>query len=230
MYRLLHTAIRFGKHCMLFAAFAISCLLQGQSPAVFNFQNATEASKLPEQLSASNAAPASMQKRYYIDPSTQLFDAAGLKEAYMQMGSLRSFYGATHNAPALWEQTRNMLFADPMASAAKCESLSETILDGQQRNEKTDYKAKLTGLFGETLYNDVRFCLSYLGLQYSDWELWQAYAADRAAVINEVKAMSTISARLMAFMLAVDVKHTLCLQQYSEGMCLVPFNLNTITK
>jgi hypothetical protein len=201
------------------------CLAQfsiAQTQKVFNFDNAIKASEVPEQLAVSNTPPPSMQKRYYIDPTTQLFDAAGLKEAYMQMGSLRSFYGATHNAASLWEQTRRLLFSDRMASAAKCDDLSETILNGQQSNAKTDYKSKLLSLMGEALYSDLRFCLSYLGLQYSDWELWQAYAADRVALINEVKAMNGISNRLMALMLAVDIKYTLCSQQNPNVACLMP--------
>jgi hypothetical protein len=222
MHSILHTAIWFGKHCMHIALVVVPCVVYAQSPAVFNFQNATEVSTLPEQLPASNAAPASMQKRYYIDPTTQLFDAAGLKEAYMQMGSLRSFYAGSHNAPALWEQTRNTLFADPMASAAKCDDVAQTLLMEQKPNAKTDYKAKLTGLMGESLYGDLRFCLSYMGMQYSDWELWQAYAADRTALVNEVKSINGISNRLMALILATDIKYTLCSQQNPNVACLMP--------
>ena len=78
---------------------------------------------------------------------------------------------------------------------------------------------------GDALYADVQFCLHYLGLQYSDWELWQAYVADREVLINEVKKLPALSNRLMAFMLAVDVQYTLCSQQNPNVACLMPSEL-----
>lgn len=222
MYRILHMAHSFAKQLLLVAVFAFSCALNAQAPDVFNFDNATKVSEIPEPLVVSNAAPPSMQKRYYLDPTQQLFTAAELRDAYTQMGNLRVFYGTNHNATSLWQKTRDLLFSDKATSSAKCDDLSATLLAGVKPNSKTDYKNKLVDVMGDALYADVQFCLHYLGLQYSDWELWQAYVADREALINEVKKLPALSNRLMAFMLAVDVQYTLCSQQHPNVACLMP--------
>ena len=222
MYRFLHMAHSLVKQFLLVAAFTVSCALQAQSPAVFNFDNATKVSELPETVVASNASSPSMQKRYYLDPAQQLFTAAELRDAYTQMGNLRVFYGTNHSATSLWEKTRDLMFSDKATSSAKCDDLSATLLADAKPNSKTDYKNKLVDVMGDALYADVQFCLHYLGLQYSDWELWQAYVADREALINEVKKLPALSNRLMAFMLAVDVQYTLCSQQHPNVACLMP--------
>ena len=80
-------------------------------------------------------------------------------------------------------------------------------------------------VMGDALYADLQFCLNYLGLQYSDWELWQAYTADRAALVKEIKNLPALSNRLMAFILAVDVQYTLCSQQNPNVACLMPSEL-----
>jgi hypothetical protein len=222
MYRILHMTHSFAKQLLLVAAFAFSCALNAQAPDVFNFDNATKVSEIPEPLVVSNAAPPSMQKRYYLDPTQQLFTAAELKEAYVQLGNLRVFYGMNHNAASLWQKTRDLMFSDKATSLAKCDDLSTTLLANAKPNSKTDYKNKLVDVMGDALHAELQFCLNYLGLQYSDWELWQAYANDRAALVTEVKNMPALSTRLKAFMLAVDVQYTLCSQQHPNVSCLIP--------
>jgi hypothetical protein len=222
MYRFLHIVSTFGKQCLLFGAIAFTYALNAQAPAVFNFENATKVSELPEPVAVSNSAPPSMQKRYYLDPTQQLFTAAELKEAYTQMANLRVFYGMNHNASSLWEKTRDLLFSDKATTSAKCDDLSATLLAGAKPSSNTDYKNKLVDVMGVALYADLQFCLNYLGLQYSDWELWQAYIADRAALVKEIKNLPALSNRLMAFILAVDVQYTLCSQQNPNVACLMP--------
>jgi len=200
--------------------FAICLETMAQTPAVFNFENATKVSELPEQPATSNTPPPSMQKRYYLDPSLQLFTASELKYAYEQMNGLRGFYSTSRNAVALWEQTRNLLFSDRAQSQLDCENLSKSILRGKTADSKINYKSKLEEAFGADLYSHLQFCINYLGLSYTDWELWEAYAASRTALINEVKTLPGLSSRTMAFVLAVDIKYTLCIAQHPDITCL----------
>jgi len=201
----------FGKQCLGFAAIALACALHAQAPDVFNFENATKVSELPEPVALGKSSPPSMQKQYYLDPAQQLFTASELKEAYTQMANLRVFYGASHNAPSLWAKTRDLLFSDKFIYVGKCESLSEGVLNGRKADVKLDYTRKLQEVFGLEHYTELKFCLEYLGINYSDWELWQAYVEDRKNLIEETKSLPQITNRLRAFILAVDIRYTLCM-------------------
>lgn len=213
----------FFSKAFLFATVMLLNTVLGtsQNPAVFNFENATKASEVSEQLAVGNTAPASMQKQYFIDPNSRLFDASELKTAYQEINGIRGFYSANRNAAALWEQTRNLLFSDKVTYTGKCESLSMGLLKSYKVDSKIDYKQKLEGVLSAQVYADLQFCLDYLGMTYSDWELWQAYVLDRKDLVNELKSFPRLSSRLIAFILAVDIRYTLCLKN-DEVPCLVP--------
>jgi hypothetical protein len=199
--------------------------LQGQSPAVFNFQNATDATKVAELPSASNAAPASMQKRYYIDPSTQLFDAGGLKSAYFQLDGIKDFYTQQYDgASSLWEQTRALLFSD-RAVGIECYNLAKSVLRGKSADDRIDYASKIVNTLGDSLYNDLKFCITYLGMTYSDWQLWEAYFMQRQELMQQIKSLPGLSNRLSAFIMAVDIKYTLCNQYHPDVHCLKPIKI-----
>lgn len=183
----------------------------GQSPAVFNFENATKVSELPEQLAVSNTQAPSMEKRYYLDPNSRLFDAPELKTAYQHLNDLRSFYAKKYGAKELWFKTCDLLFSDKFTYAGKCESLFEGVLNGRKAETKIDYTRKMQEELGIELYTELKFCLDYLGINYSDWELWQAYVEDRKNLIEETKSLPQINNRLKAFILAVDIRYTLCM-------------------
>ena len=214
---------------MAILVLAIALRAIGQTPAVFNFENATKASEVSEQLAVGNTTPVSMQKQYFLDPNSRLFDAPELKTAYQEFNGLRVFYATSHNAFALWEQTRNLLFSDKVTYTGKCESLSDGLLNGLEADSKIDYKQKLKEVFGPELFADVQFCLAYLGITYSEWELWQAYALDRKELVNEIKSIPRLSSRLMAFIIAVDVRYTLCMQS-DEVPCFVSTRTKTENK
>jgi hypothetical protein len=182
-----------------------------QTPTVFNFENATKVSELPEQLAVANTSAPSMQKRYYLDPNSRLFDAPELKAAYQQLNSLRSVYAKKYGAEALWLKTCDLLFSDKFIYAGKCESLSEGVLKEREADINVDYTRKLQEVLGREHYTELKFCLEYLGINYSDWELWQAYVEDRKNLIEETKTLPQLSNRLKAFVLAVDIRYTLCM-------------------
>jgi hypothetical protein len=202
--------------------------VSAQAQAVFNFDSAVKASDLPE-TSVANSTPASMEKQYYIDPNTRLFDAPELKTAYQELSGLRSYYATNHSAVGLWEQTRNLLFSDKSMHIGKCESLSEGVLKGLKADSKADYKRKIQDELGVDLYADFQFCLDYLGMNYSDWELWQAYIADRTALVAEIKSLPRLTNRLKAFILAVDVRYTTCLAN-GDINGFVPTKINSESK
>jgi hypothetical protein len=193
-----------------------------QTPGVFNFENATNVSELPEQLAASSSPSPTMEKRYYIDPSSQLFDAIELRKAYEQINRLRPFYasGGSRNSPQLWAQTRNILFADRATKNLKCEPLDGGVLNNTEPDARVDYNQKLIEALGRDFYTELQFSLNYIGLQYSDWELWQAYISSRTALVNEINNLSDVSRRLKAIIVAVDIKYTLCVL-HPDIPCLV---------
>ncbi len=199
----------------------------GQTPAVFNFENATKVSELPDQLAASNTQSLSMGKRYYLDPNSRLFDAPELKTAYHQLNDLRSFYAQKYGAKELWLKTCDLLFSDKFIYAGKCESLSEGVLNGRKAETKIDYTRKMQEELSIELYTELKFCLDYLGINYSDWELWQAYVDERKNLIEETKTLPQISNRLKAFILAVDIRYTLCMPNDAiSGFLLVQTDVN----
>lgn len=213
MFKIVTYTNSFFSKAFLFAIVMLLNTVLGtsQNPAVFNFENATKASEVSEQLAVGNTAPASMQKQYFIDPNSRLFDAPELKTAYQQLNDLRSVYAKKYGAKELWLKTCDLLFSDKFTYAGKCESLFEGVLNGRKAETKIDYTRKMQEELGIELYTELKFCLDYLGINYSDWELWQAYVDERKILIEETKTLPQISNRLKAFILAVDIRYTLCM-------------------
>jgi hypothetical protein len=63
---------------------------------------------------------------------------------------------------------------------------------------------------GEDLHNEFTFCLSYIGLEYLDKEIWDAYVSREVELIKEIKMLPSKSLRLKGLMLALDFQSKVC--------------------
>jgi hypothetical protein len=143
----------------------------------------------------------------------RLFNAEELTKAYSRFAELRSFYAEHNNSVELWKASTELLFSDRNEGRSENCLPLEKILPKDGFNPKENYFKKLSAAMGETLYTELIFCAGYLGLNFTDAELWRGYAENRASVFNDVNALPNCSNRLKGFILATDLLYTLCLRK-----------------
>lgn len=151
-----------------------------------------------------------------------LFDAESLTAAYIALNKMHSFYTEHNNSRELWKNTLSLLFVDrAKLGSLDCIAVENSFAPGSEQAAKTNYNRKLVDVLGDEFYNELNFCLGYLGMAYTDRELWDAYVWNRTALIADVLAYKEASQRLKAFILAADVYYTVCMrkEEPAPGSC-----------
>jgi hypothetical protein len=154
--------------------------------------------------------------------SLALFEADSLTNAYQALSGMRSFYDEHNNCIDLWKSTLPLLFSDRApAGSVECISVENSFKPGTTVHPKTNYYQKLIGVLGERFYTEFTFCLEYLGMAYTDQQVWDAYVWSRTALIADVLAYKNASSRLKALILAADVYYTVCMrkEEPAPGSC-----------
>ena len=154
--------------------------------------------------------------------SLALFDAEFLTAAYSTLNNMRSFYTEHNNSSQLWKNTLSLLFVDrAKLGSVECIAVENSFAPGSELQAKTNYNRKLVDVLGDEFYNELNFCLGYLGMSYTDRELWDAYVLNRTSLLADVLAYKDASHRLKAFILAADVYYTVCMrkEEPAPGSC-----------
>ena len=158
----------------------------------------------------------SPRSRRLVSPeevSRCLFNHIEIRSAYNEFLGLREFY-ASHHASDLWKNSLKTIFSDrqPNDSRSKCVNILKLFPNNESppTPAKFSYSKVIKETMGEDLQNEFSFCLSYIGLEYLDKELWDAYISREKELINEVKALPISSLRLKALILAIDFQTKVC--------------------
>lgn len=141
-----------------------------------------------------------------------LFRAPQLLEAYNQMLALRPFY-ERYQGSEIWKATMEGLLDDRRTKPSPaCFALEKLFPDETlpPASAKVNYRSKMEQLTGRELGEELSFCLNYLGLDYLDHQLWEAYFASNAAVVQAVSQLEQTPIRLKAWIIAKDVEAKLC--------------------
>ena len=158
----------------------------------------------------------SPRSRRLVSPeevSQCLFNHIEIRSAYSEFLGLREFYSA-HQASDLWKNSLKTIFSDRQSSdtRSKCVNILKLFPNNELPSAppKFSYHKAIKETMGEDLQNEFSFCLSYIGLEYLDKELWDAYISREKELINSVKALPVSSIRLKALILATDFQTKVC--------------------
>ena len=142
-----------------------------------------------------------------------LFNHIEIRSAYNEFLGLREFY-ASHQATDLWKNSMKTIFSDrqPNDTRTKCVNILKLYPNAEEppTPAKFSYSKAIKETMGEELQNEFSFCLSYIGLEYLDKELWDAYISREKELINSIKALPVSSLRLKALILATDFQAKVC--------------------
>jgi hypothetical protein len=146
----------------------------------------------------------------------RLFSANELQKAYNEVQVL--YLGLSQFSEAANIKTyRSRLFSDrgQDAFAQQCMAYWETYYGAQDANtgsaDKKDYTRTLIDLLGNENYQNLRFCLAYIGFEMSDAFLYKAYFAKKDKFATALFTCKDISVRrLPAYFLALDIEYGLC--------------------
>jgi hypothetical protein len=202
------------------------CIASAQSTRYSGAREVVEQDNKPLVYSENFGGAGSVKRGQYDITAEQmslaLFDAEGLTAAYTALNSMRSFYAEHNNSSQLWKNTLSLLFVDRATLGAfECIAVENSFATGSEQAAKINYNRKLVDVLGEAFYTELNFCLGYLGMAYTDRELWNAYVLNRTALVADVLAYKDASQRLKAFILAADVYYTVCMrkEEPAPGSC-----------
>jgi hypothetical protein len=151
--------------------------------------------------------------------SLALFEADSLTAAYTTINNMRSFYTEHNNSSQLWKNTLSLLFVDrAKLGSVECIAVENSFAPGTEQQPKINYNRKLVDVLGDAFYTELNFCLGYLGMSYTDRELWDAYVWNRTSLVADVLAYKDASQRLKAFILAADVYYTVCMRKEEPAL------------
>jgi hypothetical protein len=184
--------------------------LSAQSTGVFNFMNATEVSNLPTEAPPQQKMLVDIEKYFVVNEAAVLFNADELRFAHKQLSLLHDLYVNEYDAVLLWKETMRLLFFERKIMPVPCLPLTESLLAEKTADVAENYYRLLNDALGIELYENLQFCLSYMGLSYTDWELWEAYVSRRLSLIDSLQNNADITTRLKAFIMAVDAYYSLC--------------------
>lgn len=203
------------KQLTIIYVLLLSCLglsAQGTSKAAF----AEPIKKEGPQLFNSKEEALSPRTRRLVSPdevSLALFNHLEIRAAYQEFSDLKDFYG-NHQAYDLWKSTQQVIFSDrkPIDGRTKCVNILKLYPEGEapKAPSKFSYNKALRETMGEELLREFSFCLSYIGLEYLDKEIWDAYVSREVELIKEIKMLPSKSPRLKGLMLAIDFQNKVC--------------------
>lgn len=173
---------------------------KADGPAIFNDKPTELVSKTRRLVSSEEA-------------SLCLFNHQEIRSAYSETLALRDFYEA-HNAIDQWKSCQAQIFADRKGPNGRenCVSILKLYPDFVEpiTPAKFSHARALRETFGEELLEQFSFCLSYIGLEYLDKEIWDAYVSRELGLIKEVKELQSVSLRLKGLILALDFQSKVC--------------------
>jgi hypothetical protein len=173
---------------------------KAESPSTFNDKQAERVSKARALVSADEV-------------NLCLFNHLEIRAAYSELLALRDFYQA-HNAVELWKTAQKEIFADRKNNQGRqnCVSILKLYPDYVEPTAppKFSHARALRETMSEELLAEFSFCLSYIGLEYLDKEIWDTYVSREVSLIKEIKDLQGASLRLKGLMLALDFKAKVC--------------------
>jgi hypothetical protein len=197
-------------YVLLLCNFGLSA--QGTSKAVFAEPIKNEG---PQLINAQEEA-FSPRTRRLVSPeevSRCLFNHLEIRSAYQEFLTYKNFYNS-RQADGLWKITENTIFSDRQSAEGriKCVNILKLFPDAEApaTPPKFSYINALRKTMGEDLHNEFTFCLSYIGLEYLDKEIWDAYVSREVELIKEIKMLPSKSLRLKGLMLALDFQSKVC--------------------
>jgi hypothetical protein len=142
-----------------------------------------------------------------------LFNHLEIRAAYQEFLMLRDFY-SSRQADVLWKITQIAIFSDRQSieGRTKCVNILKLYPDAEAPATlpKFSYINALRQTMGEDLHNEFSFCLSYIGLEYLDKEIWDAYVSREVELIKEIIMLPSKNLRLKGLMLAIDFQSKVC--------------------
>jgi hypothetical protein len=145
--------------------------------------------------------------------SLALFNHLEIRAAYQEFQDLKEFY-SVRQADGLWKLTQQFIFSDrqPNDSRINCVNILKLYPDAEApvTLPKFSHNKALRETMGEDLLREFSFCLSYIGLEYLDKEIWDAYVSREVELIKEIKMLPSKNLRLKGLMLAVDFQIKVC--------------------
>jgi len=197
-------------YVLLLSCFGLSA--QGTSKSAY----AEPIKKDGPQLFNSKEEALSPRTRRLISPeevSLALFNHLEIRAAYQEFQDLKEFY-SVRQAGGLWKFTQQFIFSDrqPNDSRINCASILKLYPENEEpvAPPKFSHNKALRETMGEDLLREFSFCLSYIGLEYLDKEIWDAYVSREVELIKEIKMLPSKNLRLKGLMLAVDFQIKVC--------------------
>jgi hypothetical protein len=142
-----------------------------------------------------------------------LFNHLQIREAYSQIVSLRGFY-SSHGADQLWKSTMKTIFSDRESPVGRdqCAAIAKLYPENIEPEAlpKSNYHSVIKEKLGESIQSEFNFCLSYLGLEYLDKEIWDVYISKESDLIKEISDLTAVSDRMKGLMLATDFQTKVC--------------------
>jgi hypothetical protein len=173
---------------------------KAEGPAAINSQQNERVSKARTLVSADEV-------------SLCLFNHLEIREAFTELKSLRNFF-SSHNAESLYKLTQAEIFSDRVTGGGrdKCVPILKLYPDNIEpiSQPKFSHARALRETIGEELLAQFSFCLSYIGLEYLDKEIWDVYVSREVSLIKEIKELPGASLRLKGFILAMDFRAKVC--------------------
>jgi hypothetical protein len=197
-------------YVLLLSCFGLSA--QSTSKAAY----AEPIKKEGPQLFTSNAEALSPRTRRLVKPeevSLALFNHLEIRSAYQEFLTFKDFY-SSRQANGLWKITQNAIFSDRQSIDRRnnCVNILKLYPEAEVpvTPPKFSYINALRKTMGEDLHNEFSFCLSYIGLEYLDKEIWDVYVSREVELIEEIKMLPSKSLRLKGLMLALDFQIKVC--------------------
>lgn len=140
-----------------------------------------------------------------------LFEAKALTLSYAQLMGMRPFF-AQYRSEAFFKACIPALFRDRvMPDKRECYPGSKLLFGTEPLKPGTKPNTLLTKLLGAEGYAELNFCLAYLGMWYTDAELWQLYFEKNKQLVGELLRLDNVGLRLKCYILALDMEQKLCL-------------------
>jgi hypothetical protein len=197
-------------YVLLLSCFGLSA--QGTSKSAY----AEPVKKDGPQLFNTTEEALSPRTRRLVSPdevSLALFNSLEIRASYQEFLTYKDFY-SSRQADGLWKSTQNAIFSDrqPIDGRSKCENILKLYPEAEApaTPPKFSYINALRETMGEDLHREFSFCLSYIGLEYLDKEIWDAYVSREVELIKEMKMLPSKNLRLKGLMLAVDFQIKVC--------------------
>jgi hypothetical protein len=197
-------------YVLLLSCFGLSA--QGTSKSAY----AEPVKKDGPQLFNTTEAALSPRTRRLVsaeEVSLALFNHLEIRAAYQEFQDLKEFY-SVRQAGGLWKFTQQFIFSDrqPNDSRNNCVNILKLYPENEEpvAPPKFSHNKALRETMGEDLLREFSFCLSYIGLEYLDKEIWDAYVSREVELIKEIKMLPSKNLRLKGLMLAVDFQIKVC--------------------